>query len=258
MAVTTSTRSVDSSLASARPAVASGQALLRIGGWSGIAGAALVLVANGLHPHPADFRLEALLQQIAQTGYWAPLHLVLILGILGVLGALVAITLSTRGEPAATVSRFACVAALLGGALLFTSTSMDGFAMNQLARAWLSAPATEQASALRVADALENAQYAVYSLSIVTFLGIGILLYGLALLLDRAYPKPLGWLAVVAGAGAVVVGAAQTMNGPQVRWTEIFFVLFSMLSTAWILIMGLLMLRNARNRAPGDHLAHPG
>ncbi len=44
--------------------------LLLIGAWSGVVGALLAFVANGLHPHPTDFRLEALLQQIADTQPW--------------------------------------------------------------------------------------------------------------------------------------------------------------------------------------------
>ena len=222
------------------------QTLLRIGGWLGVIGGLLALVANGLHPHPSDFHLQALLQAIAQNPAWALIHLTLILGILLILGALVAITLSIEQEPGATVARFACVAALLGGALILVSTSIDGFAMNQLAHSWLSAPATEKAGAFQVAEGFEEAQYAIYSLSVFIFLGIGILLYGLATLLGSTYPKALGWLATLSGAGASVVGVAQALGGPTLRATEMFFVLFSMGSTLWIMIMGVLMLRLAR------------
>src|SRR6266540_2265616 len=154
------------------------------------------------------------------------------------LGALVAITFSIDGEPGATVARFACLAALLGGALILVSTAMDGFAMQQLARSWLDAPLAEKATALRVADALETAQYAVFSLSIVLFLGLGIFLYGLAIVLGSVYPKALGWLAMLSGAGAFVVGIVQALSGPPFRGSEFFFVLFSVLSTIWVLIMG--------------------
>src|SRR6266508_41262 len=159
-------------------------------------------------------------------------------GVVGALLAFVAITFSIDGEPGATVARFACLAALLGGALILVSTAMDGFAMQQLARSWLDAPLAEKATALRVADALETAQYAVFSLSIVLFLGLGIFLYGLAIVLGSVYPKALGWLAMLSGAGAFVVGIVQALSGPPFRGSEFFFVLFSVLSTIWVLIMG--------------------
>lgn len=170
----------------------------------------------------------------------------LLLGLLLILGSLVAVTHSLEGEPGAVAGRYALAASLLGGTLMFVSTAADGFAMNLLARAWLDAPPEEKASALRIADSVEVTQYAIYSLSVVVFLGIGIFLYGLAVVLSRAYPRWLGWLAMVSGAGGLVVGVAQCFGGPDFRATEIFFVLFSMLSTVWVLVMGVLMWRKAR------------
>jgi hypothetical protein len=170
----------------------------------------------------------------------------LLFGLLLILGSLVAVSLTLEGEPGAVAARFACVASLLGGTLMFVSTAADGFSMNLLARAWLDAPPEEKASAFRIADAFEDAQYAVYSLSIIVFLGVGIFLFGLAIIPSRTYPKSLGWLALVSGAGAFVVGVAQCFGGPDFRATEIFFVLFSMLSTVWVLVMGVLMWRKAR------------
>ncbi len=222
--------------------------LLLLGAWSGVVGALLAFVANGLHPHPTVFRLEALLQAIAISRTWGSIHLTLIFALVLIFGALVAVTLTIDDEPGGTVARFALLAALLGGALILVSTAMDGFAMNQLARSWLDAPVAEKATALRIAAALEDAGYAIYSLSVVIFFGLGVFLYGLATILSSAYPKALGWLAMLSGAGAFVVGIAQALGGPELRATEIFFVLFSVLSTVWVLIMGVLMWRRAQAR----------
>ena len=68
------------------------------------------------------------------------------------------------------------------------------------------------------------------------------------MILRRAYPKPLGWLAVGSGAGAFVVGVAQVLGGPEFRATEVFDVLFSVLSTVWIFVTGVLMWRSARGK----------
>jgi hypothetical protein len=40
----------------------------------------------------------------------------------------------------------------------------------------------------------------------------------------------------------------QALSGPSFRGSEIFFVLFSMLSTIWVLSMGVVMWRKARVR----------
>ena len=106
-----------------------------IGGWLALIGGLLALVANGLHPHPSSFDLQALLAEIAGSNAWMPIHLTLIAAMLLILGAMAAITLTLEGEPGATLARFALVAALVGGALsILVSTSMDGFAMKQVAQ----------------------------------------------------------------------------------------------------------------------------
>lgn len=227
-----------------------GRLFLLIGAWSGIVGALLSFVANGLHPHPSNFQLELLLREIGHSPTWGALHLMLIIGLVLILVALVAIASSIECGPGAALARVACVVTLLGGALILVSTAIDGFAMNQLGRAWLDAPPAERAMALRTADAFELAGYAIYSLSVVLFLGLGIFLYGLAIVLSSAYPKWLGWLALLSGGGALAVGVVQALAGPSYRATEIFFVLFSVLSTVWVLIMSVVLRRLARHMEP--------
>ena len=79
--------------------VASGsKLLLMIGAWSGVVGALLAFAANGLHPHPTDFRLEALLQQIGASPTWGSIHLTLICALVLILGALLAITFTIDAE----------------------------------------------------------------------------------------------------------------------------------------------------------------
>lgn len=237
-----------SAVASAPHEETSWRVLLRVGGASGVVGAVVAFVANSLHPHPSDFRLEALLEEIAYSTTWGPIHLTLILGLVLIFDALLAITLTIEGEPGATIARLACLATLLGGALILVSTAIDGFAMNQLARSWTDAALAEKETALRIAAAFNSAQYAVYSLSVAMFMGLGIFLYGLATVLSGGYPKALGWLAMLSGAVTFVGGVAQMLGGPTFRATEIFFVLFSMLSTLWIFVMGVLMWRKAAGK----------
>lgn len=220
--------------------------LLKAGGLTGGVGGLLVLAANGLHPHPREFQLETVLLEVAQSSAWGGLHLTLIFGLILIFGMLLAITLTLKGEPGATIARFAGLTTVLGGTLILVSTAVDGFAKNQLARLWFESGPTEKGTLFRIAEAVENVQYAIYSLSVVVFLGIGIFLYGLATILGSGYPKGLGWLAGVAGVGEFVVGVAQLLGGPTLRTTEIFFVLFSVLSTFWVLVMSVLMWRKTR------------
>jgi hypothetical protein len=222
--------------------------VLRIGAVSGVVGAILASVANLLHPHPTDYQLETKLAQMARSSTWGAVHLILIVALMFVFVALVALTLSLEREPGVTLSRMACVTALLGGTLILVSTALDGFAMSRLADEWVKAPAAEKADALRAASALEEAQYAVYSMSIVLFLGLGIVLYGIALVLDGEYPAWLGWLAILGGGGEVVVGIVQVLSGPTYRGTELPDAAFSVMITLWVLIVGIHMWRQSRTQ----------
>lgn len=221
------------------------QAILRIGAVSAIVGALLALASNLLHPHPTDYQIASRLDAIAQSSTWGALHLMLIVALLFVFVALVALTLSLDREPAATPGRMACVVALMGGVLLLTSTAIDGFAMRQIAETWVAAPAAEQAIVLQNAAALDEAQYAVYSLSIVLFTGIGIVLYGLAAVRSGSYPRWLSWVAIVSGVGEVVVGVVQALSGATYRGAELPDALFAALITLWLLCMGILMWRQS-------------
>lgn len=229
--------------------------VLRIGAWTGIVGAILAFVAIALHPHPTDFKMETVLEQIAQSSTWGIIHLTLIIALLFVYVALVALTLSLEREPGATIGRIACVLTLLGGALLLVSTAIDGFAMNRVADDWFSAPAAEQAAALRTATALDEAAYAVYSLSTFLFMGLGMVFFGLATRLC-GYPRWLSWLAILGGAGETVVGIVQLLEGPTYRGLELPDALFSVLITTWLLIVSILMWRRSQARiTPPTQLA---
>ncbi len=235
--------------------LASRTVVLRIGAVSGVVGAVLAAVANLLHPHPTDFQLETKLEQMARSSTWGAVHLTLIIALMFVFVALVALTLSLEREPGVTLSRMACATALLGGTLILVSTALDGFAMSRLADDWVNAPVAEKADALRAAAALEEAQYAVYSLSIVLFLGLGIVLYGIALLLDGGYPAWIGWLAILSGGGEVVVGIVQMFAGPTYRGTTLPDAVFSTVIILWMLIVGVHMWRQSSMRhTPHDQI----
>src|SRR5215203_5252471 len=78
--------------------------LLTVGGVCGVLGAVLAAIANGLHPHPSDFRFESLLQQISQSSIWSTLHLTLIFALVLILCTMLAITVTTTGEVAGPVA----------------------------------------------------------------------------------------------------------------------------------------------------------
>jgi hypothetical protein len=55
---------------------------------------------------------------------------------------------------------------LLGASLFLVNFAIDGIAMQGIARAWTEAAPAEQATALRVADALDRANFGLYTLHV--------------------------------------------------------------------------------------------
>jgi hypothetical protein len=70
-------------------------------------------------------------------------------------------------------------------------------------------------------------------------------LLGLAVAWSRVYPRWLGWMAVVAGAGSVVVGLVQAQVGETNAVTRIPSIIFPTVITLWLAWMGVLLLRKA-------------
>ena len=74
------------------------------------------------------------------------------------------------------------------------------------------------------------------------FFGLTFILYGLAVRAGDRYPQPLGWVAVVAGVGAVAVGLVHAVTGPSFVTVSVFPALAAVLSL-WLLVIGLLLWR---------------
>jgi len=224
--------------------------ILRIGSVAGIAGALLGMVGNLAHPATpaASQDAEGLARTIADSGSWVPDHLVILLGLIGMLGGLVAIarSISIRGGLPGALARLGSIAAVAGATVGLLLLSIDGVAAKHLAQAATTAPSGEQAAALHALLAEEAINFALGTLFYILFAGVTFVLLGLAVAWSRVYPRWLGWMAVVAGAGSVVVGLVQGQVGETNAVTRIPSIIFPTVITLWLAWMGVLLLRKAR------------
>jgi hypothetical protein len=62
---------------------------------------------------------------------------------------------------------------------------------------------------------------------------------------SRTYPRWLGWIVVVAGAGSVVAGLIQAATGEPTTVTRALTIIFPTVITLWLVEMNLLVLRKA-------------
>jgi hypothetical protein len=222
--------------------------VLRIGSAAGITGALLGMVGNLAHPTTpaASQDAEGLARTIADSGSWVPDHLVILLGLIGMLGGLVAIARSISGGLPGALAQLGSIAAVAGATVGLLLLSIDGVAAKHLAQAWTTAPFGEQAAALHALLAEEAVNFALGTLFYILFAGVTLVLLGLAVAWSRDYPRWLGWIAVVAGAGSVMVGLVQAQVGETNTVTRIPGIIFPTTITLWLAWMGVLLLRKAR------------
>jgi len=157
----------------------------------------------------------------------------------------VAVYRSITSGPGAAWARLGFAAALVSAGLGFVMTAVEGIAIKRVAMAWASAPKGEKAVAFRVADALVQIQWALDGVWILIFFGVTFILYGVAVLLSDVYPKWLGWVAVGGGLGSSLLGLHIGYHGASSLVFNVLFPIFSILLTAWIFMMGVLLWRRS-------------
>jgi hypothetical protein len=218
---------------------------IRIGSAAGIVGALLGMVGNLIHPATPIDDPEGVARTIADSRLWVPDHLAIVLGLIGMLGGLVAIAHSIQGGLPGALARLGSVAAVAGITVGLILVTLDGLAARHLAEAWATAPAPEQPAALRLVLAEETINFALAALFNILFAGVTFILYGLAVAWSQVYPRWLGWVVVVAGAGSVVAGLIQATVGESTTVTRALTIIVPTVITLWLVQMGVLLLRKA-------------
>jgi hypothetical protein len=115
---------------------------------------------------------------------------------------------------------------------------MDGYAGKVAADVFAASPS---AATFATAVAIGHVSWGVFMLLILTFVGLTPILLGLAVTRSDDYPTPLGWGAVLFGAGAVVAGLIGLGGQSGLFWG--LFLATSGPLTVWVLILGIFLWR---------------
>ncbi|HEX2032018.1 MAG TPA: hypothetical protein VHL78_11560 [Actinomycetota bacterium] len=216
---------------------------VRLGAVSGIAGALLGMVGNLLHPQGPTGNAEGVARTIAESDLWIPVHLAIVVGLILMLGGLAAIHHAIQHGLAGALARLGYATAIAGTTVGVVLVILDGLASKRIAEAWVTAPANEAAAALRLVLAEQTINFALAALFNILFAAVTFMLFGLAVAASRSYPRWLGWVAAVAGAGSFGVGILQAVTGESTGITQIATIVFPTVITLWIIVMGVLLLR---------------
>lgn len=229
------------------PTSMSSRSSLVLGGTCALVAAALTIVANVLHPHPLPATTEGVLSLIAGHHHWPRVHAVGIVGGLALVGALVLLADTIRGGAAGALARLGRTMAHVGAPLMIAGAAIDGIAQKAVANAWAKAPLAERALAARAAEGVLYIDAALFYAWVGTLLGVAFVCYGAAIVVGRAYPRALGWLAVAGGVGCILAQGLH-VAGIAAPLAPVFPIV-SGLDQLFLLLVGVTMLRRARRGA---------
>jgi hypothetical protein len=158
---------------------------------------------------------------------------------------LVAIGYSIEGGVAEALARLGVYAAAVGTTLGIATVILDGVGAKQLADQWAVAPESTRALALSLVSTNETLNFAIAGMFNLSFAGVPFILLGLAVALNDAYPRWLGWFAAVAGLFSVAAGLVQAFTGEPTVASLVLTIIGPTIISLWVLVMGVLMGRQA-------------
>ncbi|MGH2542745.1 MAG: DUF4386 family protein [Ardenticatenaceae bacterium] len=222
--------------------------LVRTGAVCAVLGAVVQVAAgigSGILPAGAD--VEALLRALASqpSWLWPTVQLGFVLGPLFWLIAFVALTPTLPQGVSGTLAKLAAATISVGAAVHIVSSSVNGFGLATLARAWGTASATEQSNLVLMGNVLLHIMDGTWASSITLFHGLPFALSGLAVVYSRRYPALLGWLGFAGGLGSLVAGPFMFFG---VEGLPVGLSVFSAVGISiYMLVLGFLMWNSSRD-----------
>jgi hypothetical protein len=224
------------------------QTMLRIGAAAAIFGAIISVLAGMLFGNLTnEYGAAEVLQSLAARPrwYWPVVHLCFIIGAFLWVGAFLAIARSLEDGVSHVLGWLGAGSVMVGAAVHVADSSISGFGLAAVATAWASAPLSEKADLLRFADMLLYILNSTWSSVHSYFHGLPFILTGCAVALNRRYPRWLGLIGAIGGAGSLAGGVLMFFGSNLGR--ERLFIVFAQLVSLWMVMMGIVMWRQARS-----------
>lgn len=214
----------------------------RIGAMCAIAGSVLLFVGTYLHPQEADpNEAVAAFAEYAADHLWVASHLTQLAGVALMVAALLFLAQQLEAGSGTGWSRVAAGGAIASLAVAAALQAVDGIALKVMVDAWAAAPASQKEITFHAAFAIRQVEIGLASMLSLLF-GLTVTVYGVALLVDRTYPKWVGGLAIVGGVPTTVAGVVMAYTGFSGLAMAINMPASSIL-LGWMLTLGVFMWR---------------
>lgn len=222
----------------------SDEQLSRVGGIAAILGPIVLVAATMLHPmdaHPDD--TPAAFAEYALDRYWVATHLGQLLGTILIAVGFVALSWRLRAGRAGVWALLAGVTTVAGMSLAAALQAVDGVALKFMVDRLSLASTETRALVFEAAFAVRQIEIGFASL-LEFFLGLTVVLYGIALLLSSAVGVWLGVFGILGGTALLASGIVQAHTG----FTDIAMATTmpsTLLVLLWSVSIGVFLLRRA-------------
>jgi hypothetical protein len=189
---------------------------------------------------------ETILSTIASKPgwYWPLVHLAFIFGAALWAYAFVALANSFAHGAAKVLGWFGAVSMIVGVAVHVIDSSISGFGLAALSQAWTAAPVSEQPNLLRQADTLLYFMRGTWVNVLNFYSGLPFIFAGTSVALSDRYPSWLGWVGGIGGSGSLIMGILMFLRIRLIP--ERVYIVFAILVSLWLLVMGIFMWRRSR------------
>lgn len=217
--------------------------LRRIGGTCAIVGGLGYLAVAVTHGRLPDESVETTLGHVASRPQWQAVHLVGIVCVLLWVAAIAGLAGTLRRGPGRVLGVLAVLGAVIGAAIYVVDFSIDGYALKHTADAWVTAVGPEREVHRQLGMAMTTILRGTVLAASIWSLGLPFLLSGLAVAVDRGYPRWLGLVPALTGGVSVLGGFAAFLLDSHVGF--LVALAASALSAGWLVVMGATMWRRS-------------
>lgn len=202
----------------------------------------MLFIGTYLHPLKADpNEAVAAFTEYATDSLWVASHLTQLVGVALIVAALLCLAQQLESGSGRGWARLAAGGATASLAVSTVLQAVDGIALKAVVDAWAVAPAAQKEVAFHAAFAVRQVEVGLAS-TLSLLLGLTVTVYGVALLVDKTYPKWMSGLAIMGGVPTTVAGVVMAYTGFSGLAMTINMPASSLL-LAWVLTLGVFMWR---------------
>ena len=218
---------------------------LKAGGVCLVAGALIFGTVRLLHGDTPASDPAAALQYVQHRRIYPAVRIFALLAALVTVTGLLGLAASLSRPAAALAARAGATSALVGLAIFGVESTSEGLGLPQLARAAALAGPAEQHDFVIAARAVAEATYGPSLVGMALLIGVPLLLFGLALIMERNYPSWFGCVGALIGVITAVVAAGLFLRPTLLPGALLYGLLGSVLAQLWLAVTGAIMLKQA-------------